>query len=113
MQEAWVRACRNTPTASFEEVRLPDAPLALLVTAPGCADCAAFETERMDAAERRLAAEYRGVHALHLWPCDTDGSRACAQTSGVDDVPAIVVLPPLHDRTASVRVLDAKTFASQ
>ncbi|OUU49612.1 MAG: hypothetical protein CBC12_07255 [Candidatus Puniceispirillum sp. TMED52] len=79
-----------------------------LVTATGCEHCSRFETEHISEAEQVIEDKYRGV-TLNKWICDDDTKRDIALSSGVSDVPAIVVV----DHKRGVTVTDAFKFVSK
>ena len=111
MESAWARAKLSVSHHSlvFSDLRLPSSDVVLLVTAPGCEHCAAFETEHAEHAERVASDLYRGA-TLVPWNCDTAPKRDVAVRSGCDDVPCIVVVPSaLSGRPPEV--VDAFQFA--
>ena len=109
MDGSWVRAVEATRPDTLNDMRLTSCHVVLLVTAPGCANCAAFETERWDRAEEKVLSEFRGAR-LTQWHCSTEERKALAVKAGVTDVPALLVLPPLSS-SEEVRVVDAMEFA--
>lgn len=111
MDAALHRARLATGTLrSFDDVRRADDATVLLVTAPGCEHCAAFETDYRATAEQVAATTFNA--AILPWACTTAVARDVAMQSGVDDVPSIVVVPSKKSGDPIV-VRDAFAFARE
>lgn len=105
MHAAWIRSARGI-VQDLEDVRMKSKTLALLVTKPGCPECAEFENERMYQAEQE--ASFRGA-TLVGWHCDTLAATDAARKAGVTDLPALVIVPPSGD----LQVLDMSSSRSR
>ena len=92
MWPAYRRSVNAVAPGSLEELRPARGVLALRCTLPGCAACAAFQTERRAAYEHNLKSSH-GVVDILPWNCKSHHRRKLAVDAGVDDLPAYVFIP--------------------
>lgn len=105
MYKSLTRAYVSNGIRQFSDMQGKTNHTVLIVSATGCTHCAEFETEHMIDAEAKVRREYNTV--LVPWKCDDDTYRGIALRSGIDDIPAIVIIPP---KGAEISIVDAMKF---